>query len=127
MEPEPVVEETKPARPPLYYFEEVEEKRAREREQLAARYQPIPEPVKEPEPIKSSLKAPSVAAVPPVEAAAVSPLASGVKKATLATGLPQPLPRQSSVWQIAVDRVRRSKRDWPAVATTETYPRANSS
>ncbi|CAM6930940.1 DNA translocase FtsK [Escherichia coli] len=87
VEPEPVVEETKPARPPLYYFEEVEEKRAREREQLAAWYQPIPEPVKEPEPIKSSLKAPSVAAVPPVEAAAaVSPLASGVKKATLATG-----------------------------------------
>ncbi|BED48431.1 hypothetical protein VEE63_46090 [Escherichia coli] len=86
-EPEPVVEETKPARPPLYYFEEVEEKRAREREQLAAWYQPIPEPVKEPEPIKSSLKAPSVTAVPPVEAAAaVSPLASGVKKATLATG-----------------------------------------
>ncbi len=87
VEPELVVEETKPARPPLYYFEEVEEKRAREREQLAAWYQPIPEPVKEPEPIKSSLKAPSVAAVPPVEAAtAVSPLASGVKKATLATG-----------------------------------------
>ncbi|WP_149448783.1 DNA translocase FtsK [Escherichia coli] len=87
VEPEPVVEETKPARPPLYYFEEVEEKRAREREQLAAWYQPIPEPVKEPEPIKSSLKAPSFAAVPPVEAAAaVSPLASGVKKATLATG-----------------------------------------
>ncbi|MGT6451020.1 DNA translocase FtsK [Escherichia coli] len=87
VEPEPVVEETKPARPPLYYFEEVEEKRAREREQLAAWYQPIPEPVKEPEPIKSSLKAPSDAAVPPVEAAAaVSPLASGVKKATLATG-----------------------------------------
>ncbi|HFP4057740.1 TPA: DNA translocase FtsK [Escherichia coli] len=87
VEPELVVEETKPTRPPLYYFEEVEEKRAREREQLAAWYQPIPEPVKEPEPIKSSLKAPSVAAVPPVEAAAaVSPLASGVKKATLATG-----------------------------------------
>lgn len=87
VELEPVVEETKPARPPLYYFEEVEEKRAREREQLAAWYQPIPEPVKEPEPIKSSLKTPSVAAVPPVEAAAaVSPLASGVKKATLATG-----------------------------------------
>ena len=72
VEPEPVVEETKPARPPLYYFEEVEEKRAREREQLAAWYQPIPEPVKEPEPIKSSLKAPSVAAAPPVAAAAVS-------------------------------------------------------
>ena len=87
VEPEPVVEETKPARPPLYYFEEVEEKRAREREQLAAWYQPIPEPVKEPEPVKPVLARPGVAAVPPVEsAAAVSPLASGVKKATLATG-----------------------------------------
>jgi S-DNA-T family DNA segregation ATPase FtsK/SpoIIIE len=28
VEPEPVVEEVKPTRPPLYYFEEVEEKRA---------------------------------------------------------------------------------------------------
>ncbi len=36
-----------------------------------------------------------------------------MKKATLATGLPQPLPRQSSVWQIALDRVRRSKRIGP--------------
>ncbi len=93
VEPEPVAEETKPARPPLYYFEEVEEKRAREREQLAAWYQPIPEPVKEPEPVrpvqsaKSVQSSPTAAAVPPVEAvAAVSPLASGVKKATLATG-----------------------------------------
>ncbi|WP_280174710.1 hypothetical protein, partial [Escherichia coli] len=44
------------------------------------------EPGKEPEPLKSSLKEPSVAAVPPVQAAhAVSPLASGAKKATLAT------------------------------------------
>ncbi|MEL8216176.1 DNA translocase FtsK [Escherichia coli] len=92
VEPEPVVEETKPARPPLYYFEEVEEKRAREREQLAAWYQPIPEPVKEPEPIKSSLKAPSVAAVHTLKsAAAVYPLASGVKKATLATGAAAPV------------------------------------
>jgi len=50
IEPEPVVEEAKHTRPPLYYFEEVEEKRAREREQLAAWYQPIPEPA-EPEPV----------------------------------------------------------------------------
>ncbi len=57
-------------------------------------------------------------------AAAVSPLASGVKKATLARGLPQPLPRQSSVWQIALDRSAGQRGDWPAVATTETYPRA---
>ncbi|TBQ25967.1 hypothetical protein EXT84_28675, partial [Klebsiella quasipneumoniae subsp. similipneumoniae] len=41
-EPEVVQEEVK--RPPLYYFEEVEEKRARERELLASWYQPIPEP-----------------------------------------------------------------------------------
>ncbi len=41
-EPETPQEETK--RPPMYYFEEVEEKRARERELLESRYQPIPEP-----------------------------------------------------------------------------------
>ncbi|MFP1463382.1 hypothetical protein ACLB1E_27495 [Escherichia coli] len=50
-----------------------------------------------------------------------------MKKATLATGAAATLPRQSSVWQIAVDRVRRSKRGSALVATTETYPRANSS
>ncbi|MTH46733.1 DNA translocase FtsK 4TM domain-containing protein [Intestinirhabdus alba] len=79
--PEPAVEESKPARPPLYYFEEVEEKRAREREQLAAWYQPIPEPVQEPEPVR-----PAVAtALPPVEAAAATAtLASGVKQAATA-------------------------------------------
>ncbi|MES0267606.1 DNA translocase FtsK [Citrobacter sedlakii] len=82
-EPEPVVEETKPARPPLYYFEEVEEKRAREREQLAAWYQPIPEPVKEPQPVKPAVSA----AVPPVESAAVAPVAAGVKGATQAAGV----------------------------------------
>ncbi len=51
--PEPAAPEVKQTRPPLYYFEEVEEKRAREREQLAAWYQPIPEPaqpVYEPKP-----------------------------------------------------------------------------
>ncbi|WP_024561995.1 DNA translocase FtsK 4TM domain-containing protein [Franconibacter helveticus 513] len=47
--PEPVIEpqEVKPARPPLYHFEEVEAQRAREREQLAAWYQPVPEPVQQ--------------------------------------------------------------------------------
>ncbi|EAY5110511.1 DNA translocase FtsK, partial [Salmonella enterica] len=60
-EPEPDTEETRPARPPLYYFEEVEEKRAREREQLAAWYQPIPEPVKENVPVKPTVSvAPSI-------------------------------------------------------------------
>ncbi|MFA1283570.1 DNA translocase FtsK [Citrobacter telavivensis] len=84
-EPEPVVEETKPARPPLYYFEEVEEKRAREREQLAAWYQPIPEPVNAPE---SVAPAPSAApSIPPVDAAAaIAPIAAGVKDATLSAG-----------------------------------------
>ncbi len=41
-------EEGKPSRPPLYYFEEVEARRAREREQLEAWYQPIPEQAREP-------------------------------------------------------------------------------
>ncbi|EAA7243414.1 DNA translocase FtsK [Salmonella enterica] len=84
-ESEPVTEETRPARPPLYYFEEVEEKRAREREQLAAWYQPIPEPVKESAPVKPSVSvAPSI---PPVEAvAAAAPLAAGVKSGALAAG-----------------------------------------
>ncbi|MBJ3591220.1 DNA translocase FtsK [Salmonella enterica subsp. enterica serovar Saintpaul] len=88
VEPEPVVEETKPARPPLYYFEEVEEKRAREREQLAAWYQPIPEPVKEPERVKPSMPSmPTPASIPPVESvAAVAPLAAGVKTAALGAG-----------------------------------------
>lgn len=84
-EPEPIIEETRPARPPLYYFEEVEEKRAREREQLAAWYQPIPEPVKESTPVKPSVSvAPSI---PPVEAvAAAAPLAAGIKSGALAAG-----------------------------------------
>lgn len=47
-EPEPV-EEIKPTvRPPIYHFEEVEERRAREREQLAAWYQPVNEPKPDP-------------------------------------------------------------------------------
>lgn len=82
VEPEPVVEEVKPTRPPLYYFEEVEEKRAREREQLAAWYQPIPEPAQEPERVKPSM--PTAASIPPVESvAAAAPLAAGVKNAAL--------------------------------------------
>lgn len=85
VEPEPVVEEVKPTRPPLYYFEEVEEKRAREREQLAAWYQPIPEPAQEPDRVKPSM--PAAASIPPVESvAAVAPLAAGVKNAALGAG-----------------------------------------
>jgi len=88
VEPEPVVEEVKPTRPPLYYFEEVEEKRAREREQLAAWYQPIPEPAQEPERIKPSTPSmPTTASIPPVESvAAVAPLAAGVKSAASGAG-----------------------------------------
>ncbi|EJD1072395.1 DNA translocase FtsK [Salmonella enterica] len=84
-EPEPDTEETRPARPPLYYFEEVEEKRAREREQLAAWYQPIPEPVKESVPVKPTVSvAPSI---PPVEAvAAAASLDAGIKSGALAAG-----------------------------------------
>lgn len=84
-EPEPGTEETRPARPPLYYFEEVEEKRAREREQLAAWYQPIPEPVKENVPVKPTVSvAPSI---PPVEAvAAAASLGAGIKSGALAAG-----------------------------------------
>jgi S-DNA-T family DNA segregation ATPase FtsK/SpoIIIE len=85
--PEPeIVEEVKPARPPLYYFEEVEERRAREREQLAAWYQPVPEPVQEP-----VTKAPSVS-VPPVDPTpAVAPVAEGVKQATAAAAAAAPV------------------------------------
>ncbi|MDP9768311.1 DNA translocase FtsK [Kosakonia cowanii] len=78
IEPEPVVEEAKHTRPPLYYFEEVEEKRAREREQLAAWYQPIPEPA-EPEPVARpaapSMPVPS-AVDPTVVAESVLPAAA---------------------------------------------------
>ncbi len=84
-EPEPDTEETRPARPPLYYFEEVEEKRAREREQLAAWYQPIPEPVKENVPVKPTVSvAPSIPSVEAVAAAAS--LDAGIKSGALAAG-----------------------------------------
>ncbi|MCM7107664.1 DNA translocase FtsK 4TM domain-containing protein [Enterobacter cloacae] len=86
-EPEPeIVEEVKPARPPLYYFEEVEERRAREREQLAAWYQPVPEPVQEP-----VSKAPSVS-VPPIDPTpVVAPVAESVKQATAAAAVTAPV------------------------------------
>lgn len=70
--PEPAAEEVKQTRPPLYYFEEVEEKRAREREQLAAWYQPIPEPV---QPVDSLIPAsePKPAPTPSMPAAEITP------------------------------------------------------
>ncbi|XTZ37061.1 DNA translocase FtsK 4TM domain-containing protein [Salmonella enterica] len=75
-EPEPTIEEAKHSRPPLYYFEEVEEKRAREREQLAAWYQPIPEemsvdPVAKP--------AGPVVSPAPVAEPAITPPATGLQ------------------------------------------------
>ncbi|TCC04611.1 DNA translocase FtsK [Kosakonia quasisacchari] len=78
VEPEPVVEEVKQTRPPLYYFEEVEEKRAREREQLAAWYQPIPEP-ENIEPVSKPV-VPAMPSIPPVEAT-VAPVAAGIQQA----------------------------------------------
>ncbi|HAV1963569.1 DNA translocase FtsK 4TM domain-containing protein [Enterobacter hormaechei] len=84
-EPE-VVEEAKPSRPPLYYFEEVEERRAREREQLAAWYQPVPEPVQEP-----VVKAPSASVAPVDPAPAVASGAETVKQATAAAAASAPL------------------------------------
>ncbi|EDV0942607.1 DNA translocase FtsK, partial [Salmonella enterica subsp. enterica serovar Pomona] len=67
------------------YFEEVEEKRAREREQLAAWYQPIPEPVKENVPVKPTVSV--TPSIPPVEAvAAAASLDAGIKSGALAAG-----------------------------------------
>ena len=81
-EPEVVQEEVK--RPPLYYFEEVEEKRARERELLASWYQPIPEPES---PIATKpLTPPASPSKPPVESTVVSAVAAGVHQATAASG-----------------------------------------
>ena len=71
-------------RPPLYYFEEVEEKRARERELLASWYQPIPEPES---PIATKpLTPPASSSKPPVETTVVSAVAAGVHQATAASG-----------------------------------------
>ncbi len=87
-EPEPVVEEeVKPAhRPPLYYFEEVEEKRAREREQLAAWYQPIPEPLAPVEARAASMPAASTPVSIPEPTAPVAPVAASVRHAAVAAG-----------------------------------------
>ena len=79
VEPEAPQEDVKPQRPPMYYFEEVEEKRAREREQLAAWYQPIPEPAS---PVATRPITSASAPTPAAEAAAVSALAAGVHQAT---------------------------------------------
>ncbi|HFT3213185.1 TPA: DNA translocase FtsK [Klebsiella variicola] len=83
-EPEPEVAPEEVKRPPLYYFEEVEEKRARERELLASWYQPIPEPES---PIATKpLTPPASLSKPPVETTVVSAVAAGVHQATAASG-----------------------------------------
>ncbi|HBU2724088.1 TPA: DNA translocase FtsK [Klebsiella pneumoniae] len=83
-EPEPEVVQEEVKRPPLYYFEEVEEKRARERELLASWYQPIPEPES---PIATKpLTPPTTASKPPVETTVVSAVAAGVHQAAAAGG-----------------------------------------
>ncbi|EML6245616.1 DNA translocase FtsK [Klebsiella aerogenes] len=77
-EPEAPQEETK--RPPMYYFEEVEEKRARERELLESWYQPIPEPAS---PVATKpITTPAAPSKPSVDAAAVTAVAAGVHQAT---------------------------------------------
>ncbi|HBQ3159971.1 DNA translocase FtsK [Klebsiella variicola] len=82
--PEPEVAPEEVKRPPLYYFEEVEEKRARERELLASWYQPIPEPES---PIATKpLTPPASSSKPPVETTVVSAVAAGVHQATAASG-----------------------------------------
>ncbi|EPY4973142.1 TPA: DNA translocase FtsK [Klebsiella quasipneumoniae subsp. similipneumoniae] len=83
-QPEPEVLQEEVKRPPLYYFEEVEEKRARERELLASWYQPIPEPES---PIATKpLTPPASPSKPPVESTVVSAVAAGVHQATAASG-----------------------------------------
>ncbi|EOL9019252.1 DNA translocase FtsK [Cronobacter dublinensis] len=87
-EPEPVAppEDVKPARPPLYHFEEVEAQRAREREQLAAWYQPIPDPeelARKEEPVRAPQPAPAAPSLPASDIASAA--ASGLNAAAQAT------------------------------------------
>lgn len=96
--------EHKMARPPLYYFEEVEAKRAREREQLAAWYQPVPDPVDMPHaplmppvtPSAASVPAqavyPAAALIPDVkkEAASVAAVATVAPVFSVASDMPRP-------------------------------------
>ena len=97
-EPAEPAEEVKPSRPPLYYFEEVEEKRAREREQLAAWYQPVPEPVA-PEPVAtpsmptSAVEAPAAVpapAMPNVQQVAATAAAAAPVFSLATSGAPRP-------------------------------------
>jgi S-DNA-T family DNA segregation ATPase FtsK/SpoIIIE len=120
-EPEPV-EEIKPAvRPPIYHFEEVEAKRAREREQLAAWYQPVNEPKPDPYgydsspafastsvPDSSRSEAPAIpqgfsGVVPEVPIVAAPSVPQGVKDAAKAAGA---VAAFSPVFSIASDAPR---------------------
>ncbi|HEY3982573.1 DNA translocase FtsK 4TM domain-containing protein [Cedecea sp.] len=94
-QPEPP-EEVKYVRPPMYHFEEVEQKRAREREQLAAWYQPVNEPKPDPynyapvKPVTPESIEPTAAPVaapltsPEIPAADVTQTASGMQQAAKA-------------------------------------------
>ncbi|WP_435929709.1 DNA translocase FtsK 4TM domain-containing protein [Dryocola sp. BD613] len=104
-QPEPA-EEVKPARPPLYHFEEVEAQRAREREQLAAWYQPVEEP--KPDPYERASGTPaapaaSLAMPPEMPAPEVTPAVPGVKEAAQVAGAAAAF---SPVFSIAGDAPR---------------------
>ncbi|MEX5412617.1 DNA translocase FtsK [Atlantibacter hermannii] len=99
--PEPAAPDVKQTRPPLYYFEEVEEKRAREREQLAAWYQPIPEPAQpayEPKPaVAPAMPTDNIA--PPDMTPAASQVQAAAQAATAAAAF-------TPVFSIASDAPR---------------------
>lgn len=116
------VEEVKPAvRPPIYHFEEVEAKRAREREQLAAWYQPVSEPKPDPYgydsspafastsvPDSSRFEAPAIpqgfsGVVPEVPVVAAPPVPQGIKDAAKAASA---VAAFSPVFSIASDAPR---------------------
>ncbi|WEF26720.1 DNA translocase FtsK [Klebsiella aerogenes] len=99
VEPEVPQEEAK--RPPMYYFEEVEEKRARERELLESWYQPIPEPAS---PVATKpLTPPTAPSMPSVDAAAVTAVAAGVHQATTAGAAAAVASSASTVASAAAD------------------------
>ncbi|RKQ39688.1 DNA translocase FtsK 4TM domain-containing protein [Enterobacter sp. R1(2018)] len=103
-QPEPV-EEVKPARPPLYHFEEVEAQRAREREQLAAWYQPVEEPKPDPYKPRASVIPPAATPTAPPEMPApeVTPAAPVIKEAAKAAAATAAF---SPVFSIASDAPR---------------------
>ncbi|CCJ71027.1 Cell division protein FtsK [Cronobacter condimenti 1330] len=91
-EPEPVAppEEVKPARPPLYHFEEVEAQRAREREQLAAWYQPVPDPqelARKEEPARASQTSATPVHVSDIAGAAAAGMNAGASASAAAASV----------------------------------------